>query len=177
MNFAKRIPNLEQITRIYAVAVVMIYPWSISRFFWRLPSWLYFSSVSDIAATFAYMTVVNLLESLLVLLAPLFLSVVLPQNWFYDHFVTKGTLLVLFGLGYLMYFANHLQYQTPFPVQLFTWTPVIAIAILILVFLIGQFRFLDRILDEVTNRLLIFLYISIPVSLLSFVVVLIRNVM
>ena len=122
------------------------------------------------------MMVVNLLESILVLLAPLFMSIILPQKWFHDRFVTKGTLLVVLGLGYLMYFNNHLQYQIPFPVGLVTWMPAIVIAIIVLVFLIDRFRFLDRVLDEVSSRLLIFLYISIPVSLVSLLVVLIRNI-
>ena len=176
MNFVKRIPKLEQIAPVYAVVVVMIYPWSLLRFFWRLPSWLYFSSVGEIAVIFAYMMVVNLIESILVLLAPTLMSIILPQKWFYDRFITKGTLLVLFGLGYLIYFDNHLQYQTPFPLDLVYWTPAIAISILVLVFLIDWLGFLDRILNELTNRLIIFLYISIPVSLTSLLIVLIRNI-
>lgn len=176
MNFVKRIPSAEQITRVYAVIVVIIYPWSISRFLWRLPSWLYFSAIGEIATTFAYMIVVNLIESLLVLLAPLFLSVMLPKKWFYDRFITKGTLLVLLGLGYLMYFDNHLHYQAPFPVELVAWTPAIALAILSLAFLIDWLGFLDKVLDDISNRLLIFLYISIPISLVSLLVVFIRNI-
>ena len=176
MNFVKRIPKLEQIAPVYAVVVVMIYPWSLSRFFWRLPSWLYFSSVGEIAVIFAYMMVVNLIESILILLAPILMSIILPQKWFYDRFVTKGTLLVSLGLGYLIYFDNHLHYQTPFPLDLVYWTPAIVISILVLVFLIDLLGFLDKILNELTNRLIIFLYISIPVSLISLLIVLIRNI-
>lgn len=176
LNFAKRIPHLEQIARVYAVMVVIIYSWSLFRFFWRLPGWLYYSSMGEIGVMFTYMMVVNLIESLVVLLAPLFLSIVLPQKWFSDRFVTKGTLLVLMGLGYLIYFSNHLHFQTPFPVQLVTWTPAVAIAILGLVFLIDRAHVLDKALDEITSRLVIFLYISIPVSLVSVLVVLVRNI-
>ena len=176
MSITEKIPKLHDIVPVYAVIVMMVYPWTLARFFWRLPSWLYFSSVGEIAVIFAYMMVVNLIESLLVLLAPLLMSIVLPQKWFYDRFITKGTLLVLFGLGYFMYFDNQLQYQTPFPVELVSWTPAIALAILGLVFLIDRFRFLDGILAGLSSRLLIFLYISIPVSLVSLLVVVIRNI-
>jgi hypothetical protein len=176
LSITEKIPKLHDIVPVYAVIVMIIYPWTLARFFWRLPSWLYFSSVGEIAVIFAYMMVVNLIESVLVLLAPLLLSIILPQKWFYDRFMPKGILLVLFGLGYFMYFASQFQYQTPFPVELVSWTPAIAIAILGLVFLIDRFRFLDRILAELSSRLLIFLYISIPVSLVSLLVVLIRNI-
>ncbi len=176
LNFVKRIPKLEQIAPVYAVIVVMIYGWSLSRFFWRFPSWLYFSSAGEIAVIFAYMMVVNLIESILVLLAPILMSIILPQKWFYDRFVTKGTLLVSFGLGYLMYFNGHLNIERPFPLDLVYWTPAIVISILVLVFLIDWLGFLDRVLNELTNRLIIFLYISIPVSLISLLIVLVRNI-
>lgn len=176
LNFSKRIPKLEQIAPVYAVAVAMIYSWSLLQFFWKLPSWLYFSSVGEIAVIFAYMMVVNLIESILVLLAPILMSIILPQKWFYDKFVTKGTLLVLSGLGYLIYFNDHLNSQTPFPLELVYRTPVIALALISLVFLIDWTGFLDKILNELTNRLIIFLYISIPVSLISLLIVLVRNI-
>jgi hypothetical protein len=176
LNFVKRIPRLEQIAPVYAVMVVMIYSWSLARFFWRLPSWLYFSSVGEIAVIFAYMMVVNLIESILVLLVPVLISIVLPQKWFYDRFITRGTMLVSLGLGYLMYFDNQLQYQKAFPLDLVYWTPAIIIAILVLAFLIDWTGFLDKILNELTNRFIIFLYISIPISLISLLIVLIRNI-
>jgi len=176
LNFLKRIPKSEQIAPVYAVIVVMIYSWSLSRFFWRLPSWLYFSSMGEIAVIFAYMMVVNLIESVLVFLVPILMSIILPQKWFYDRFITKGTLLVSLGLGYLMYFDNHLQYQSPFPLEMVYWTPAITIAILGLVFLIDWLGFLDKVLNELTNRFIIFLYISIPVSLISLLAVLFRNI-
>jgi hypothetical protein len=176
LSITEKIPKLHDIVPVYAVIVMIIYPWALARFFWRLPSWLYFSSIGEIAIIFAYMIVVNLIESILVLLAPLLLSVILPKKWFYDRFIPKGILLVLLGLAYFMYFASQLQYQTPFPVELVSWTPAIAIAILGLVFLIDRFRFLDRILAELSSRLPIFLYIAIPVSLVALLVVLIRNI-
>ena len=176
MNFAQKIPKLAQIAPVYAVAVAMIYPWSISRFFWRLPSWLYYSSAGEITVIFAYMMVVNLIESALVLLAPILLSVILPKKWFFDRFITKGALLLSFGLGYVMYFDNHLNYQSPFPLALVYQTPLILAALFVLVFLIDWIGVLDKILIDLSDRLIVFLYISIPVSLISFLVVLVRNI-
>lgn len=176
MNFAQKIPKLAQIAPVYAVAVAMIYPWSISRFFWRLPSWLYYSSAGEIAVIFAYMMVVNLIESALVLLAPVFLSVVLPKKWFFDSFVTKGALLLSLSLGYVMYFDNQLNYQVPFPLDLVYQTPIILAVIFALVFLLDWLGFLRKILLDLSDRLIVFLYISIPVSLISLLVILVRNI-
>jgi hypothetical protein len=176
LNFVQKIPKLEQIAPVYAVAVAMIYPWSISRFFWRLPSWLYFSSVGEIAVIFAYVMVVNLIESILVFLVPAFLSIVLPKKWFYEKFVTKGALLISLSLGYLIYFDNHLNYQSPFPLDLVYKTPAIFAAIFAVVFLVDWLGFLNKILLDLSDRLIIFLYISIPVSLISLLIVVFRNI-
>lgn len=176
MNLFKKIPSLEKIFPVYAVAVVIVYSWSLLRFFWKLPSWLNYSSVGEISVIFAYMMVVNLIESIVVCLGPILLSIFLPQKWFYDRFITKGTLLVSFGLGYLIYFANHLNYQNPFPLDLVYLTPTIIVAVFVLVFLIDWTGFLDKILNELSNRLTVFLYISIPVSLISLLTVLARNI-
>jgi hypothetical protein len=176
LSFIKRIPTLEQIAPVYAVIVVMIYSWTLLRFFWRLSSWFYFSSLGEIAVIFNYMIAVNFFESLFVLIAPVIMSLFLPSRWFYNNFTAKGSLLVVLGLGYFMYFDNHLNSQTPFPLDLVYITPIIGGAILVIVFLLGSLQFINKILYEVTNRLIIFLYISIPVSILSLLVVLIRNI-
>jgi hypothetical protein len=176
LNLIKKIPSLEKISPVYAVVVAMVYSWSLLRFFWKLPSWINYSSVGEITVFFAYMIVINLIESILVCFAPILLSIVLPQKWFYDRFVTKGTLLVAMGLSYFMYFDNHLHYQKPFPLDLVYITPLIIVAIIVLVFLIDWVGILDTILKEITSRLTVFLYISIPVSLISLLTVLVRNI-
>lgn len=175
MSITNKIPKLTEIAPVYAVIVMMIYPWTLSRYFWKLSSWILFASIGDLASLFAYMVVVNLLESILVLLAPLAMSILLPRKWFYDRFTTRAVSLVLFGLGYLMYLNKKLDVDSPFPLTLIRWLPAALLVILILVFLVDRVPFLRRILEEVANRLTVFLYISIPVSVISLLAVLIRN--
>jgi hypothetical protein len=176
LSITNKIPKFEEIAPVYAVIVMMIYPWTLTRFFWKLSSWILFASVGDLAALFAYMVVVNFVESILVLLVPLAMSVVLPRKWFYDRFKTRSIALVLFGLGFLMYLDRNLHADAPFPLILVRWIPMAAVAILVLVFLVDQVGFLRRVLDELANRLTVFLYISIPVSVIALLVVLIRNI-
>lgn len=176
LSITEKIPKLQDIAPVYAVIVMMIYPWTLTRYFWKLSSWILFASVGDLAALFAYMVVVNLLESILVLLVPLAMSVVLPQRWFYDRFKTRSISLVLFGLGFLIYLNRNLHADAPFPLTLVRWIPLAAVAILVLVFLVDQVGFLRKVLEEVANRLTVFLYISIPISAVSLLVILLRNV-
>lgn len=175
LSIIEKIPRLEDIAPVYAVIVMMIYPWTLARFFWKLSSWILFASVGDLTVFFAYMVVVNLLESILVLLVPILMSIILPQKWFYDRFKTRSISLVLFGLGYLIYLDKKLYADSPFPLTLVRWIPAAGVAILLLVFLIDRVGFLRRVLDELANRLTVFLYISIPISVVSLLVILIRN--
>lgn len=177
MSFTKRIPSLTQLAPVYAIAVTMIYSWSLMRFSWRVPSFLKYSTTGEIGVIFAYLMVVNLLESLVVVFAPLALSAILPQKWFHDRFVTKGVLLVAMGLGYWIYIVGKIVPEMPFPYALIKWSPVFFLLILILVLLLGQINFLSKIVDEISDRFVIFLYISIPVSAISLMVVLIRNIL
>jgi len=176
MNIIKKFPTLEQIAPVYAVIVMIIYAWTLVHFFWRLPSWFLFSNLSDLASIFAYMIVVNLMESLLVLVAPLLLNMVLPRAWFYDRFTTRSVSLVLVGLGYLIYLDDHLQAELPFPIAMVRWIPAVMVVILVLVYLLDRFNIIRRLLDGIANRALIFLYISIPISVISLLVILIRNI-
>jgi hypothetical protein len=177
MSFTKRIPSLTQLAPVYAIAVTIVYSWSLLRFSWRLPSFLKYSTSGEIGVTFAYLMVINLLESLVVVFAPIVLSVILPQKWFFDRFITKGVLLVSLWLGYLIYIAGKIVPEMPFPYSLFKWSPVFFLLILIFVLLLGQIKFLSKIVDDVSDRFVVFLYISIPISAISLLVVLIRNIL
>jgi hypothetical protein len=170
-----KLPARHQIAAVYATAIVIIYAWSLVHFFWRFPGWLYFSTMGEIAAMLAYLFTVNFIESGLAILAPVALSVILPRRWFLDRFVTRGMWLVILGLGYLAYFDWRIQADAVFPYNLAKWTPLLALPILALVFLLDKIKWLGRILEELGDRLTIFLYLFIPLSVLSILTVLIRN--
>jgi len=174
-SLSGKFPARNQIAPVYATAVVIIYAWSLIHFFWRFPSWLYFATTGEIAVTLAYLFTVNFIESGLAILAPVGLSVILPRRWFRNRFVTRGMLLVILGLGYLAYFDWQIQADAAFPYALAKWTPLIALPILALVFLLDKIKWLGRILEELGDRLTIFLYIFVPLSALSLLTVLVRN--
>ena len=176
MRIIRKIPKLDDIAPVYAVIVMMIYPWTLTRFFWKLSSWILFASVGDLAVIASYMVVINLLESIVVLLVLFAISIILPRKWFYDRFKTRSVSLVLFGVSYLIYLNMNFQAGSAYPQALIRWIPAAMVVILMLMFLVERVSFLRGALEELASRLTIFLYISIPVSLISLVVVLIRNV-
>ena len=176
MNISRKIPRLDDVAPVYAVIVIMLYYPTIIRFFWKFPSWILFSSLGDIFSIYAYMVTVNFLESLLVLVSVLGLCIVLPQKWFYDRFVSRGISLVVLTLGFFIYLGSRMDLDMIFPWPLVRLLPLIFVIIILLVFLIDKVGFLRKVLTEMASHLTVFLYISIPISIISLLVVLARNV-
>jgi len=174
-SLSGKLPARNQIAAVYATAVVILYAWSLIHFFWRFPSWLYFSTMGEIVVTLAYLFMVNFIESGLAILAPVALSLILPRRWFLDRFVTRGMWLVILGLGYLAYFDWRIQADAAFPYSLAKWTPLIVLPVLALTFLLDKINWLGRILEELGDRLTVFLYIFLPLSILSLLTILVRN--
>lgn len=170
-----KLPSLKQLAPVYALICVPVYYWSLLHFFWRVPSWVNYETPGEILVMLAYTLTANLLESLVVLSAPVILSLLLPSKWFHERFLPRALILVAFGLGYMLFLDKQIQPYIPFPYELVKWTPIIFAFILALVFVLDRFHFLGNLLAKLADSLTIFLYILIPASLLSLVIVLIRN--
>ena len=176
MGLRSRFPTLQDNLRVYAVIVTLIYAWTILWLFWALPSWLYFLTISEILPLFAYALTTNLLESLLILLGLNLLGALLPGKWFRDSFVARSFWLVAFGLGYLMFFASLFRKEEDaFPTQMLQWSLLIFAAIFLVSLLLDRVSWVRRLIEKIADRLTIFLYVTIPLSVIALLVVLIRN--
>lgn len=172
---AKRMPTSQQLAAVYGVTVFVLYGWTIYWYLWNLPSWLYFMTVGEMLVTFAYGMAVDFFESILVMLAPVLLSLLLPSRWFRDRFVAQGSSLVLFSLIALMQYLGIIIAKQEIPSDIGRIVLLVITGILILVFIIGRINLLRKIFEEVANRAVIFVYIFLPISAISILVVLIRN--
>ena len=133
-------------------------------------------NAGEIALVYAYLLVTNFLESLLAVCVPIVLGFILPPKWFRDSFVSRGTSLVLLGLGYFMFLAYQFQAKDDYPSALLKARSVaLALGIIaLLVILIAKIPFLNKAFGFIAERVTIFLYVYIPLSLVSLVVVLPR---
>jgi len=172
-----RFPALKQTLAIYGVISLIVYCWTIIWFFWKLPSWEYFMTLGEIATVFAYAMATNFLESLTVLLMPLFLCAVLPAKWFKDFFLSRGSSLAVLGLGYMIYISSNIgSNNDKYPANVVHFIPVIGLLILLLTFLIGRIIFLRKLFEGLADRATIFSYIFLPVGLISLLIVIGRNI-
>jgi len=156
--------------------VTLIYAWSILRLFWQLPSWLYYLTIGEIVTVFAYALVTNLFESLLILAGLNLFACLLPKRWFRDSFVSRGLLLVSLGIGYLMYFASLFGKEGDYPEGLLVWSPLAFGLFLGFSLVLDRVPFIRNLAEAIADRLTVFLYLTVPLSVISLLLVLVRNV-
>lgn len=171
-----KLPNTEQLAQVFAVIALVNYSWAILRFFYRFPSWLYYSSVGEVGVFFTYMIVVNLLESLLLLAFFVVASLLLPRAWFRERFVSRSISISLLGLGYLIYINLYFPSADSYPLASYIHDLTVFLVIVSLAFLIDRVAFLRNLLEGFANRAVVFLYLIAPVSAVALLVVLFRNI-
>jgi hypothetical protein len=173
-----RLPALPQTLAIFGVISLIIYCWTLTWFFWKLPSWVYFMNLDQMAILLAYTMATNLLESLTVLSLMLILCLLLPAKWFKDVFLSSGSLLAILSLGYMMYFSSHLaSNDDSYPTNMVRLIPVVGFLILVLTFFAARVSFLRKLLEGLADRAVIFSYIFLPMGLVSLLIVIGRNIL
>jgi hypothetical protein len=117
-----------------------------------------------------------LLESLAVLGLFLLLSIILPAAMMKDVFVTRGTVAALIGLGSIMlYMYRFSEVGYSFLDDLLLWNLSSLALTLLLTFLAPRLNFIVRLAAWTSDRVTVFVYLFLPISALSLIVVLYRN--
>jgi hypothetical protein len=172
-----RIPDKQSIVNVFATAAFIVYGWTIYSSFWKIPSWLFYLRLSEIFSVYAYSFLVNLVESCLLTLAMILLGFFLSGNLWKDGFISAGvvTLIILVGSALI-----HMRlYENPnlrvefIHSQLRWWTGTFLMAF-VLSFVCVRVSWFKGLLENMADRFVVFLYIYIPLTLLSFGIVLVR---
>lgn len=172
----KRLPSFNQILSAYAVIAFMLFAWALLWFFWNIPSWMKFMTPGYLLSTLSYPMLASFLESLTLLGLLLIPAMILPAAWFRDRFAARGAAVTLGLLGvimlrdYLIIVDNLLLKPKP----IFWLTLSLSTALLL--FLAAKFQWMEKTLTLLADRLTIFLYIFVPLSVISLLVILVRNI-
>ena len=173
----KRIPDKKNIVTVFAVAMFLVYTWTLYTSFWKLPSWLFFLQAGEIVSIYAYAFVVNFLESLLLILIALLPALFLPRHWWADTFTPKGFTLILIILSSALL---HLSlYRTPdtraaFVNGQFIWWVGTLLFSVLLTWFVGRVPWMRTGLETLADRFVVFLYIYLPLTIAALLIVLAR---
>jgi hypothetical protein len=177
-SILRRLPPVSAILPVYAVVAFPIFSWTTVSWFWKLPYWLNFLNGGEIAAIFAYSMATALFESLIVIGFLLLLCLILPSNAFRDLFVIRGSWL---ALGLTLSFLGHAAWRgflgfSYIESSLLPWTLISVVVMLLITFAAARVRFMTRTAAWLSDRLTVFLYLIVPIAILSLIVVVVRNI-
>ena len=175
----KRLPSSQATLQVYAVIAVMLSGWTITAFLWKLSAWLLILNLGEIFTVFSYSMVANLVESLTVLLFLLAVCVLLPPSIFRDDFAVRGNILAVGLVGSLMAFVRfHMQFGIESGVKLLIGPLVVLLVTAILLVSPSKLRivlFLHSAILWASDRMVVFLYVLVPLYVVLFAYVVLRN--
>jgi hypothetical protein len=176
----QRLPKSQDILQVYAVIAVMLSGWTTNAFLWKLSAWLLILNSGEIFTIFSYSMVANFLESLIVLLLLLTVCALLPPPILRDNFVVRGTILSVGLVGSLMAFVRfHMQFGIESGVRLLIGPLAVLLLTAILLSIPPKFRFvrfLHSVILWISDRLIVFLYILLPLFVILLAYVIFRNI-
>jgi len=171
-----RLPSLFDISQVTGVASTFLYGWTIVAYLWQLPSWMLSLNLGEILALFAYVMLDALSETILVLACLLLLAVILPPRILRDHFVVRGAWIVIGLLGSLLiFFLLYIKNSAALTSYLFPWSFATLIIAALLAFLSSKLAFMRAFANWLSDRLQILLFLFAPLTVVSLITVLIRN--
>jgi len=155
----------------------LVYTWTLFTSFWKLPSWLFFLQVGEILSIYAYAFVVNFIESIVLVFMALLPALLLPRRWWTDTFIPRGFALILIVLGSAILHIS--LYRTPdtraaFVSGQFAWWVVTGLLAILLTWIAGRVSWIRNGLENLADRFLVFLYIYLPLTVIAFMVVVMR---
>ena len=182
MTFLKsRLPSRSEALSVLSIFVFFVFSWTLYRTAYYTPSWLEYLSVWSILIIVAYVLGFALFESLCLLALAVVFSLFFPPRLFKQQYALQGSALaaaVSVGAVLLQRKIN-LVYRLELW-QLVAYPLVFLLAVVLLVFLLDflfrRFPRLSRLVAALLERMLIFVYIYVPLGVLGLLVVLIRNI-
>ncbi len=178
-GWRSRVPARAELVRVFAATAFLVYSWTMYVSFWKLPSWLYFLGLGEIASLYSYGFIANLIECLLLTGLTAALSLLLPRAWWRDGFVARSVVIILVLLvsaqWHLSRYPTHDLRDAFLASQPLWWLATLAIGV-VLAWCAGRFRWMRTGLERIADQLTVFLYLYLPLTLIGLIVVVVRVV-
>lgn len=174
--FRARGISRNELILVYAAAAFPIYTWSIIRFLEQLPAWLYYLDIWQVLSIFAYTQLFAFVESLLIAAALVLVAVVLPATVLRGTFVPTATAIILLSAVWalLAQYNDGVLRQLSMR-QMALWAAAYVISLLATWFLLRRWQPLRQGLHTLAEKISALLYLYVPLSAASLLIVLIRN--
>jgi hypothetical protein len=179
-SLVSRFPEKQSVIHVFATAAFLVYGWTIYASFWKIPSWVYYLRLTEIFSVYAYSFLLNFAESIFLTLVLVSLGFFLTDNVWKDGFVAASVVVLVISVGSALL---HMRiYEDPnlrvgfIDSQVRWWSLTLLIAFA-LSFICARLAWLRRLLDDLADRFVVFLYIYIPLTILSLGIVTVRIIL
>jgi len=176
--FASRIPPLQDVLAVFSVIVFIDYSWMLYSSFYKLPAWIYSLSVGQILTVYAYAFIASLIDSLVVLMAVMvfdfaFFFLFRNQEEIRSRTILTSVIVLIFMIARLYLYGGNEDMSIFLSTKLWWYGAALFIG-LPLVVALPKLPRVNEILYKISEMLSVFLYIYLPLSVISLIVVLIR---
>jgi hypothetical protein len=143
----------------------------------KLSSFILYFTLAEIANIFTFMMAFALLESLALTGVLVLLSAMLPSGWLKDGFALKGLVIIVIATMTSILVQRFLEDDYPSTLMLMASSLVPLLLIALLIALVRSMPKVQNVLINIQDRILIMLFIYVPIGLLSLMVVIYRNLL
>ena len=178
--FLGRLPDSKSILGVYAIIVTLVYSWTLFTSFYKLPSWMFYLTISQILSIYAYAFSIDLAESILVLAGVLILEFTLflalkNKEEFQARSILAVLVVLISSMLRLALFQTYEDIDAFLSGELIWWAITLPLGLLLAVIAPKNKR-VRNILEGIAERATVFLYIYLPLSFISLIVVIARNI-
>ena len=171
----KRFPSRYDMLAVFGVAVFVCYSWTLLGFLFKLSSFVLYFTLVEIAHVLAFMMAFSLVESLIITATLLLLSAILPSGWLREGFAFKGFIIVIIATVTSILFQNILNDNFPHPLVLVSFALIPLGLAVALIAMVRSWPRIHSLINNIQDRVLIMLFVYVPLGVLSLVFVLYRN--
>ena len=151
------------------------------RCFYELPGWLYYMSITNILILLAYMLSFSLVESFMILGFIVLLCMIFPTRYFKSVFIAQGSMQVFIITALAYSLRGRVEYFAAMERWIFAALFLVLIGFLVLMLIIlskifSRFPVVEKWVSSLADRFTIFLYLYVPLGVLSALVIVVRNI-
>lgn len=176
LSMKDRLPPRKDLFLVFGWGAFLVNLWAIINLFYIVPAWLKRMNIGELIGSASYVLAFALIESLVIWSLPLLASIVLPNKWFRQHYLSHSALLVFISAAWSI--ALHSTYESvianrqafPFLAAAFILTLAIAY------YVTFRFEKLGTIFRTILDRIAVLAYLYIFLDFLGVLVVIVRNV-
>jgi hypothetical protein len=170
----KPFPNKKNILFVYSIIAYIVYSWTLITFFYKLPSWINYLKINEIAVIFAYSMSTDALESLLFLGEIILLYYLLSPVLFKYDFQIHGTWLAISFIGTLMVYFLPFSKSIQMTIDPGFWILFSILFAILFSIIPSHVKFFRTVAIFLSERTTIFLWIFSFLSIISLLVLGIR---